>query len=229
MAFNTTKLRRVAITIVSTVAFFALSANPALAPFADDFESFPAGERWPDGTVHGGWRAVFDGYGQNTVAVDGSKVLRLSPQPAQSSGETHAGLVVSTQEYGNVDLTARLRTTEQLRQPDPNPWEVAWLVWSYRDSTHFYYLALKPNGWELGKADPAYPGAQRFLGGDFAPTFAVGPWHSAEVTQQGNTITVWGNGRRLGQVVDDEQPYTSGSIGLYCEDAAVHFDDVRVS
>ena len=31
------------------------------------------------------------------------------------------------------------------------------MLWRFLDDNHFYYLVLKPNGWEIGKADPAYP------------------------------------------------------------------------
>ena len=86
-------------------------------------------------------------------------------------------------------LSANIVTTAQLRNKDntpptpnnpdskPNPWEVGWLLWCFSpDPTHpydpsptsnsnfrFYALCLKPNGWEVSKQDPAYPGGQRFL------------------------------------------------------------------
>ena len=86
-------------------------------------------------------------------------------------------------------FSANIVTTAQLRSPDntpptpqnpdskPNPWEVGWLLWCFSpDPTHpydpsptsnsnfrFYALTLKPNGWEVSKQDPAYPGGQRFL------------------------------------------------------------------
>ncbi|MGC0404102.1 hypothetical protein RKD27_006746 [Streptomyces sp. SAI-126] len=88
---------------------------------------------------------------------DGS--LRLSPVAAEDPGTTHAGLVVSTASCTDVRYEARTRTLKQLRSPKPNPWEVPWLVRAYTDPEHFYYVTLKPNGWELGKRDPACPGA----------------------------------------------------------------------
>lgn len=86
-------------------------------------------------------------------------------------------------------LSANIVTLKQLRNKDntpstpsnptsePNPWEVGWLLWCFSpDPTHpydpsptsnsnfrFYAVVLKPNGWEVSKQDPAYPGGQRFL------------------------------------------------------------------
>jgi hypothetical protein len=91
----------------------------------------------------------------------GARRGAVSPRPATSPEETHAGLIVSTDLHEDVDLRLRMRTVAQLREGEPNPWEVGWAVWAYSDPTHFYYLALKPNGCEIGKADPAYPGNQR--------------------------------------------------------------------
>jgi hypothetical protein len=121
-----------------------------------------------------------------------------------------------------------MRTVEQLRAVDPNPWEVAWFVWSFKDSVHFYYMALKPNGWELGKADPSYPGAQRFLATG-SSRFPIGVWHNLRVRQVGNVATIWANGERLIRYQDVERPYLKGRIGLYNEDASVQFRRVVVS
>ena len=100
-------------------------------------------------------------------------------------------------------------------------------LWGYQDNLHFYYLVLKPTGWELGKEDPAYPGAQRFLAtgpGDYP----VGRWHTVRVRQVGNEITAWANGALLTRIRDVERPYLSGRLGLYNEDAEVHFRRVVI-
>ncbi|MET9181035.1 family 16 glycoside hydrolase [Kitasatospora aureofaciens] len=179
---------------------------------------------WTDGSVHGPWRSVFDGHGENTGLDDG---LSLSPMASRTASETHAGLIVSTRQYRDMDLKARMRTVAQLRTPTPNPWEVPWLVWAYSDPEHFYYLILKPNGWELGKRDPVYPGGQRFLatGPD---QFPVGPWSGVTVAQRGAHLEVSVDGRALVSYQDDERPYPAGSIGAYTEDARVEFTDIAV-
>jgi hypothetical protein len=196
-------------------------------PFEDGFADLPADVPWRDGEVHGQWQARFDGWGTTRVTESGT--LSQRPRPAARVDRTDASLVTTTRDFGDLDATALVRTTRQLRDPAPNPWETAWLIWHYTDNQHFYYLVLKPNGWELGKEDPAYPGAQRFLATGASPRFPVGAWHTARVQQTGDRITVWGNGQLLTTIRDEQRPYRHGRLGLYNEDAAVEFRDVRVS
>ncbi|MCA6091783.1 calcium-binding protein [Streptomyces sp. SCA3-4] len=177
---------------------------------------------WAEGSVHGPWRSVFDGHGENIGRHDG---LALSPKPSQVPEETHAGLIVSTQQYTDVDYRARMRTVAQLRTPKPNPWEVPWLVWGYMDPEHFYYITLKPNGWELGKRDPAYPGGQRFLATG-SERFPVGKWSDVRVGQRGARMEVSVDGRGLVAYEDKERPYLRGNVGAYTEDARVVFSDM---
>ncbi|MFD0384243.1 family 16 glycoside hydrolase [Streptomyces stramineus] len=174
--------------------------------------------------MHGPWRSVFDGHGRNIGLHDG---LELSPQLTKVPDETHAGLIVSTAEYGAMSFRSRMRTVAQLRTPEPNPWEVPWLVWAYTDPEHFYYLTLKPNGWELGKRDPAYGGGQRFLATG-AGAYPVGEWSDVRVAQRGARMEVSVGGRGLVAYEDKERPYTKGSVGVYTEDARVEFRDLSV-
>ncbi|MDP9016976.1 MAG: calcium-binding protein, partial [Candidatus Eremiobacteraeota bacterium] len=99
----------------------------------------------------------------------------------------------------------------------------------YQDDVHFYYIILKPNGWELGKEDPAYPDAQRFLATGNTPQYPIGSTNSLRVVQVGATITISANGTILTTFTDTERPYTGGALGLYCEDARVHFGPVAAS
>ncbi|WP_223189721.1 family 16 glycoside hydrolase [Streptomyces sp. TRM68416] len=191
---------------------------------AQDDHSPPATAAWRDGSTHGRWYSVFNGHGLNTGDDD---TLTLSPKPAEDPGTTHAGLVVSTASYGDVRFEARMRTVEQLREPAPNPWEVPWLVWAYTDPEHFYYVTLKPNGWELGKRDPAYPGGQRFLATGHE-TYEVGNWHSVRVAQRGAELTVEVDGKQLVKFTDTEYPYLQGRVGAYTEDATVEFEGLKV-
>ena len=183
---------------------------------------------WTDGSHHGRWTSTYNGYGYNGIGLDGTHVLVERPKQSLSPNVTHAGLVTSRASFRDTDLTVRVRTVRQLRLPTPNTWEVGWTLWHYTNDTHFYYLVLKPNGWELGKEDPAYPGAQRYLRTGSSPTFAVGRWHTMHIRQVGNVITVWGDRTRLASFTDKQRPYTNGHVGLYDEDSLVHFDTVSV-
>lgn len=194
----------------------------------ENFEAHRAGQQWLDGERHGQWQAVYDGYGRTHVTREGGSALSLSPNSARGPEVTHGGLVTTAKEFGDLDLTARLRTVRQLRAGTPNPWEVAWILWHYTDDGHFYSLVLKPTGWELGKEDPAYPGSQRYLATGVSPTFPIGVEHTVRVRQVRDTVTVWANGELLTTHTDKERPYLGGRIGLYTEDAQVTFDSVVV-
>ena len=223
-------LKRVAIVVLAASALstaLPTAARAQTAGLLDRFSDYTAGSEWQDSTTHGFWRAVFDGYGRISVAKDDSKVLSLRPRVSDSADETHAALVVSKREFGDVDMRLRMKTVDQLREGKANPWEVAWSVWHYQGNNRFYYLILKPNGWELGKADPNYAGAQRFLKTG-SKRFAVGRWHNVRVRQVGATMTVWANGQKLTSFKDSQSPYKTGSVGVYNEDAKTFFDDVHV-
>ncbi len=220
------RTHRLALTFALAFSALLVCAAPASA-LSDDFESMEAGTEWSDGSSHGNWRSVFNGYGSIGVRKAGSKVLSLKPKESDTASETHAALVRSRKSFGDVQFTLRAKTVKQLRSPGPNAWEAAWAIWHYSDNTHFYYLALKPNGWELGKADPNYPGAQRFLATGSNKRFPIGSWSRIKIRQTGRRITVWADGTLLTRFRDSERPYRKGSIGLYNEDAKTYFDNVR--
>ena len=234
MTTTTTSTTAKAVSTTSTTTSPTTTTAPPPRPtsgsilFADDFEGFASGRTWADGKTYGNWVNEFTGFGWAGIDVDGSKVLAAAPQPSTDPGETHASLVRSVPAFGDVDVTVRMKTAQQLRTPTPNAWETAWFLWHYTDNTHFYYLALKPNGWELGKEDPAYPGAQRFLRTGSSPSFPIGEWNTVRVVHVGNTMTVYANGTALTSFTDTERPYTGGSVALYNEDSEMHFDDMVV-
>lgn len=175
------------------------------------------------------WRLAYDGFG-HVWSSTRSGVTRITLQPARaaSQAQTHAALVLSRDAWPDLVAEVQLRTNRQLRWPDPNPWEVGWILWHYTSDHRFYYIALKPNGWELGKADPGYPGDQRFLATASNPAFPPGRWYTVRVQQRGNGIEVDVDGRRLVHFTDSQSPYLSGRVGLYTEDASVTFQPVTV-
>jgi hypothetical protein len=203
----------------------------------DNFETgYVLGHSWQEQHSYGAWLDQWNGFGTTEVVIDETRphgdqsVLSEQPETSMKSGETHSALVTSLSTYGDMDLSVDIRTVRQLRRNGaPNPWEVGWLLWHYTDDTHFYYFILKPNGWELGKEDPAYPGNQRFLATGSSPTHAIGSWYTVQVVQTGTELTVSVNGAEIVQLSDRERPYLTGSIGLYDEDASVHFHDVSVT
>ena len=197
----------------------------------DGFGSLPAATTWTDGQSLGAWTVRFAGYG-GVTAIRAGSLLRLAPRPATRPDETHAALVVTGRSFAEpcLSVSSRLRTTAQLRTGSaPNPWESAWLVWDYADDARFSYLAVKPNGWELGKRDPAYPGGQRFLATGSTPSTPVGTWRTASITRTvAGATTVRLDGAVVARFTDLDRPYTAGRVGLYSEDAVVDVDTVTV-
>ena len=180
------------------------------------------------GEDFGSWTVRFDGYG--CVAVDGTgrrASLEMGPKAAQTDDMTHAPLVLGPQYGSRLVMHTRLETTAQLRNGTPNPWEVAWVIWQYTDDERFYYFIPKPNGWELGKRDPAYPGGQRFLGSGSKQTFPIGRTYDVTVVQADDAIAVFVDGNEIVRFRDQETPYRKGRIGIYAEDATVKVHSVR--
>ena len=217
-----TSLQR--LTGVAAVLCLATAAGACEQRFTSTREC----REWAQGQLCGDWRLAYNGYGTAKALREASGwTFELTPRAATQPEHTHAALALSLQQVGDVLVSATLVTTEQLREPQPNPWEVAWLLWHYIDDSHFYAVALKPNGWEISKQDPAYPGGQRFLATGSTPRFPVGVEHAVRVRQVANAIEVQVGGSVF-RVRDDENPYLSGVVGLYTEDASVRFADVQI-
>lgn len=219
------------------VTLVLLAAGPLALGSLTACGTSPTGENapssaatWGEGQQRGSWTLVFSGFGEASAEPGSTATgdhVRLGPTAAANHDVTHGALAVNTSAPADVRLTGRVTTERQRRVGTPNPWEVGWFLWRYTDPDHFYALALKPNGWELSKQDPAYPGKQRFLASGDTPTYPVGSTHDVEVVAVGPTTTVRVDGRALGTVTDTERPYLSGGVALYTEDAVVDFAGVR--
>lgn len=225
------RLRALSPTIVGI-----LLATGCAAPGGTNLLSdLPTGE-WTDGAVVGDLTVVFTGGGRVTTGSTPETPLVLEPGVARSPEATLAALVVSESSFSSscLRVSARVVTQQQLREgSDPNPWEVAWLVWDYSDNENFSYALVKANGWELGKRDPAYPGGQRFLATGPEPVSEPGQWGSwavvREVQPDGSShVTFEVDGSTVADVTDKERPLQQGRVGLYTEDATVAAGELAV-
>jgi hypothetical protein len=234
--------------------------------WSESFSTAPDGA-WSEGSRYGAWTLEFDGYGTvRPAAADGDRVLELWPNVQPQAGSTTTAALVSSAATttGDVRVSARMRTLSQnapvrTAPSSANPWEVAWLYWNYSAAPGVgdqgtgaptsvvrkgYYVALKPNGWELGKLDQsAFRGGQRFLASGSMPAFAVGTtWRDVTVEQRGATLRVSIGGTVLTTFTDGpgstgspawgtpgEAVFDAGAVALYSEDARVQFDDVTVT
>jgi hypothetical protein len=169
------------------------------------------------------WYLGYNGYG-SVAASQRNTSFVLDPKTSTRPAETHAALVLSTKTYRNLHYTVKLTTSRQLRRNSPaNPWEVGWFLWDYTNDQHFYYLLLKPNGWELGQENPHYAGDQRYLVTKSSPTYRIGHQYTVRIVQSGPTIMAYVDGQFLVSYTDTQHPYYSGHIGLYDEDSVADF------
>jgi hypothetical protein len=190
----------------------------------------PIGMPWEDGQTYEQWVSRFSGYGIiEAVSTSAGPVLYLATESSTASSQGHAALATSSASFGDLNASVTETTLAQLQTPVPDSWDVAWVLWHYTDALHFYYVLLKPDGWELGKEDPAYAGSQRFLATGAAPTFPIGNAYAVQIVQVGGAVQVSVNGALLLQFTDDQTPYLQGNIGLYCEDSSVTFGGVVVN
>jgi hypothetical protein len=194
----------------------------------------PVGDAWPASSVRGAWASQSNGSGRTAVAQVEGGVLDLAPRRPRSAADSHGSLVTSNARFADFEAELRMKTVSQTRPgaypgATANPWERASVVWHRVDCQHYYSLVLKTDGWELGKADPGYPGARRSLRTGTDRTFPVGAWNTVRIQQRGGTVTVDVDGTRLTAFTDTERPYRSGSLGLASEDAVVRFGGLTVS
>lgn len=184
------------------------------------------------------WNVVYDGMG--SVQVDStSGTMMLAPKVSTALYETHAALVVSEKALsGNYELVFNYETVEQLRENfEPNPWEMGWLVWGYRDVINvagepdqtFNYLILKPNGLEFGEA--LTQDGQNFLWtSPYAHNVYVpGQTYQVKIRVAQNVLTVWIDGVKAFSYSDTSSRTLSfdGKFGVYAEDASVRVNSIR--
>jgi hypothetical protein len=204
----------------------------------DDFES--GVYTLKDGQVSPNkkWANIYNGGGSSGVRNEldtSNNVFFMYPNIAKAAYETFANLVTTTRNFSNFNMSLDVNTVKQQRDnPSPNAWETAWVLFRYTDDFHYYWFVQKPTGIDLGKKDcdtctDPFDG-QEFLYTDEIPALKLGEWSKWRISAIGNNITVSLNGTELVDFTDiDMSPQLgSGSIGLYDEDAAVAFDNVRI-
>jgi len=206
----------------------ATTSAPVYDDFSDGVYTLEQGVMSPNSN----WFSLWDGDGSMGVKQmhDGNNVLFLEPKPSTESTETRSALVLSALEYKDFVLSLDVMTERQLRQnTPPNPWEVAWIIWRWQDNTHFYYFNVAFDASEVGKYDGGQnPQNQKFLVSTETLTAVVGQWMHWDITVRGDHITVEVDGTRIFDF-EDSSSFDTGKLGLYTEDAAVVFDNIRIT
>lgn len=209
-----THRRRIIAAMLVAVAQVILVARPAPAvtlALADDFNTTALNTR--------SWRPW---WGQATVHNGAASLASRAPRDLAT---TYSALVTSRKSFTNGVFKYTASTIRPLRQGDkPNTWEVAWSMFRFRDLENYYYFIIKPNGWELGKKHGS--DAQIFLATGGSPRAEIGRANKVRIAMSGGTVSVSVDGVFVARYTDPK-PITSGAVGLYEEDAHVHFDTVR--
>lgn len=203
--------------------------------FREDFSEYPNDATFSDGDTFGPWNVVFAGFGQVDVsnAYVGTPVLHLVPTVATDESLTHSALVIGPAVPELFSYRCRIQTLSQSREgSDPHNWEVAWVIWNYRNDNgfhEFHYLALKPTGWELGQASRAFPdnGNQNFIAGSDHFEYPINRWYEVLIQQSATQIAVVIDGELVAEVqaeiVQELRPF-----GIYTEDASILYTDILV-
>jgi hypothetical protein len=222
VAPTTTTTTTVAPTTSTTVAATTTSSR------SPEAFSTMGSTSWSDGQTKNTWTDQWNGYGTAQTTADSTLntyVAALEPEVSTSPSQTHSTLLTTQSSYTSPTFTVRVRTVQQLRQGSPpTPWEVGWVLWDFNPTTDsFYGVILKPNGWEVVKEAN---GTESFIATGSARTFPIGNWYKVTVAQSGSQISVSVNGHQL--VSANDGSFTTGAIGLYCEDSLAHFGNVKV-
>jgi hypothetical protein len=202
---------------------------------------------------NGEWFEKYVGSGK--VAFENG-VLHMVPKAAtnyatDSSGvgyETYACQVQSIKTFKDFQLDIDMKTNKQLRtgyskygvnQQGPQPWEVAWIFFRFTDeqpkSNHHYYFLIRPDKCEFGKKDNA-PGDTTVEQQIYLPKVAekklvVGTTNHVTIVAKANHITITVDGTKIVDFIDtwkDPSKMDHGLIAMYCEDADVSFDNVKI-
>lgn len=216
-------------------AFVAISATQKTKQVnqiiqSDDFSSYPQGAEYRDNASFGEWNVLFTGYGKAKIVPNGGagNALELAPIAHTGPTDTSSIMVVGSPVGDTFTYSGKISTQEQLRTgATPNAWETAWVVWNHTDNDHYYYFVARANGWELGKRDPKYTNGQRFMATG-SESWPLASTKDFKISKKNNTIQVDINGQTIATVVDNENPYNSGRVGIYSEDARVLADDIVV-
>ena len=195
---------------------------------------------------NGKWFNKYNGFGASGAVIvtplitapttNNNTVFFEKPKSSTNPNETHAVLTLTTQTYDDVEMQLKVKTNEQLRQNStPNPWEVAWIMWRFQDDWHHYYFIFKPNGIELGKKQNENQAEEQiFLYTANEPQLNINEWNTWHMKMSGNHIEIWlkmadGSWQSVVDYHDNAPILGPGNIGLYTEDAHVHFDDVYIA
>jgi hypothetical protein len=160
------------------------------------------------------------------AAFDASGVTLSSPVAA-SPDETYSTLVTSKKTWRDQTFSLTMTTLEQRRTGSaPNPWEVGWVMFRFRDLANYYWFVMTTDGFELGKKQGS--DKQIFLVTGDLPRVTIGVRRRVQVRTQGARIRVVVDGTSVVDFTDPDPLLGPGSVGLYEEDSTVRVESVSL-
>lgn len=153
-----------------------------------------------------------------------------SPHGSPSApGTTHASLVTSNFTCKDFIIEITAKTLSQLRQPNPNPFEVFWILFNYiiasNGKKESNYFILKPNGIEIGTMKDEL--GQTFISTENDPKLMLGMDTRYKLIKRGQKLSVHINNNHVKDFDYTNSPANkqlynhNGKIGLYSEDSRV--------
>jgi hypothetical protein len=178
-----------------------------------------------DPVNHSNWQIQY-----HAVQQPGKFYLNPPAPPFGSSsapGTTHASLVTSNFTCRDFIIEITAKTLSQLRQPNPNPFEVFWILFNYviapNGKKEANYFILKTNGIEIGTMKDEL--GQTFLSTENNPKLMLGMDTRYKLIKRGQKLSVYINNNHVkdfdysGNPANKQLYHHNGKIGLYSEDS----------
>ena len=129
-------------------------------------------------------------------------------------------LLSGTAKYKDFDLNLDVKTIKQLRTPEPNDWENAWIMWNRPqadDDFHYYaYTLLANGGGQLEKKDNDNQdvAGEIFLAYPDSPSIKPNTWQNWRIMVTGTAtgtpnIQIWIDGVQALNYIDNVSFYAS--------------------
>lgn len=176
------------------------------------------------------WYGIWNGGGSfGTRIVNGTGSFHEESSPVTAKLQTNSALATTTQNFKNFTLSVDVTTNQQLRQNDPpNSWEVGWIIWHWKDNTHFKYFVVKTDGAEIGKYDGGTnPASQKIIKTSQSVKAVIGKTMHWRIIVKGSHTTVYVDGSKVFDLYNTST-YYSGKVGLYSEDSAASFCNLNI-
>jgi hypothetical protein len=205
--------------VAATLVLCALAASAAAAGVGAQ-RPLPVRKPLAQSFASQQWKTWYDA----PAAFDASGVTLSSPAAA-SRNETYSTLVTSDKTWRDQTFSLTMTTQAQLRAGGaPNPWEVGWVMFRFRDLANYYWFIMKTDGFELGKKQGS--DKQIFLVTGDLPHVTIGVPRRVQVRTQGARIRVVVDGTPVVDFTDPNPLLGPGSVGLYEEDSKVRFESI---